>query len=101
MGNREVGALTILLIVAVLVQGFAPAAWAGGLWMYERGTPEIGTAQAGLMDDPATATSKLPPITELKVPDLAGIQKTTLAQAGTPAPDHDWKRPERSTHNHA
>jgi long-chain fatty acid transport protein len=38
----------MLLVVAVLVQGMAPAAWAGGLWMYERGTPEVGTANAGV-----------------------------------------------------
>jgi len=40
--------LSVLLAVAVLVHGFAPAAWAGGLWMYERGTPEVGTANAGV-----------------------------------------------------
>ena len=87
MRNRAVGVLNILLIVAVLVQSFAPVAWAGGLWTYDRGTPEVGTAQARLMDDPAFATSKLPPIAQLNVPDLAGTEKTTLAQAGTPAPD--------------
>ena len=87
MRNRSVVVLNFLLVVAVLVQGFPPAAWAGGLWMYERGTPEVGTGQAGMMDDPATAKSKLPPIARLNVPDLAGNQKTTLAQAETPAPD--------------
>ena len=87
MRNRAVGVLNILLVVAVLVQVFASAAWAGGLWMYERETPEVGTAQAGLMDDPTSATSKLPPIAQVKVPDLADTQRTTLAQAGTPAPD--------------
>ena len=87
MHNRAVGALNILLVVAVLVQGFAPAAWAGGLWIYERGTPEVGTAQAGLMDDPTSQTSKLPPLAQLKVPDSAGPQRTTLAQANTSAPD--------------
>lgn len=87
MRNRAVGVLNVLLFVAVLVQGFAPVAWAGGLWMYERRTPEVGTAQAGLMDDPASATSKLPSIAQRNVPDLEGTQKTTLAQAGTPAPD--------------
>src|SRR5512139_531023 len=85
MRNRAVGVLNILLIVAVLVQGFAPAAWAGGLWMYERGTPEVGTAQAELMDDSASATCKLPPTAQLNVPNLACTQKTTLAQAETSA----------------
>ena len=78
--------LNILLVVAVLVQGFVPAARAGDFWMYERGAPEVGTAQSGLMDIPAAATSELPPITQVKVPDLADIRRTTLAQAGTPAP---------------
>ncbi len=87
MRNRSVGALNILLVVAVLVQGFAPAAWAGGLWMYERGTPEVRTGQAGLIDDPASATYKLPPTAQLNVPNLAGTQKTTLAQAETSASD--------------
>ena len=48
MRNRAVPVLSLLLVVAVLVQGVAPAAWAGGLWMYERGTPEVGTANAGV-----------------------------------------------------
>jgi long-chain fatty acid transport protein len=48
MRNRAVPVLTLLLVVAMLVQGVAPAAWAGGLWMYERGTPEVGTANAGV-----------------------------------------------------
>jgi len=87
MRNRAVEVLNILLVVAVLLQGFAPAAWAGDLWMHEGGTPEVGTAQAGLVDDPATATSKLPPIAQLNVPDLAGIREIILAQAGIPASD--------------
>jgi len=81
-----VDVLRILLVVAVLVQGFVPAAWAGDFRMYERGAPEVGMAQSGLMDIPAAATSKLPPITQVKVPDLADIRRTAIAQAGTPAP---------------
>lgn len=87
MRNRATGVLNILPVVAVLVQVFASAAWAGGLWMYERETPQVGTAQAGLMDDPTSAKSKLPPVAQVKVPDLADAQRTTLAQARTPAPD--------------
>ncbi len=71
----------------MLAQGFAPAAWSGGLWMYERGIPEFGTSQVGLMSDPNSAASKLPPLAQLNVPDLAITQKTAVAQAGTPAPD--------------
>jgi len=48
MRNRAVGVLSLSLGVTVLVQAVAPAAWAGGLWMYERGTPEVGTANAGV-----------------------------------------------------
>ncbi len=87
MRNRAVGVLNILLAVAVLVQDFAPAAWAGGPWIHERGTPKVGPAQAGLMDDPASAMRKVPPIAQLNVRDLAGTQKTTLAQAETSASD--------------
>jgi hypothetical protein len=81
-----VDVLNILLVVAVLVQGFVPAARAGDFWIHERGAPEVGTAQSGLMDIPAAATSKLP-IAQQKVPDLADTQRLTLAQAGTPVPD--------------
>jgi hypothetical protein len=81
--NRAFGVLSILLVVAVL----APAAWADGLWMVERGTPVVGTAQGGLMDEPTSAASKLLPIAHPKVVDLADTERTTLAQAGTPAPD--------------
>jgi len=87
MRNRAVGVLNILLLVAVLVQGFATAACADGFWMSERGTPEVGTAQAGLMDAPTSATSKLPPIAQLRGPDAADTHRITVAQAGTPAPD--------------
>jgi hypothetical protein len=45
---RPVDVLSLLIAVAVLVHCSAPAAWAGGLWMYERGTPEVGTANAGV-----------------------------------------------------
>ena len=86
MRKRAVGVLNILLVFAVLVQGFASAARAGGLWMYEPAMPEVGTAQDGLIDDPSSATSKLPPIEELKISGLADTQRTTVAQAGTPAP---------------
>jgi long-chain fatty acid transport protein len=58
--SRTVGVLSMLLVVAGLVQTFAPAAWAGGLWMYERGTPEVGTANAGVAaraEDASTAAS--------------------------------------------
>src|SRR5512135_1737185 len=85
MRNRAVGVLNILLVIAVLVQGFASAAWAGGLWMYESGTPEIGTESVGLIDDLTFATSKLSSIAQLTVSDLADTRRTALAQARTPA----------------
>jgi long-chain fatty acid transport protein len=46
--RRPVDVLSLLIAVAVLVHCVTPAAWAGGLWMYERGTPEVGTANAGV-----------------------------------------------------
>ena len=36
MGKRAVGVLNILLVVAVLVLGFAPAAWGGGNPRFQR-----------------------------------------------------------------
>src|SRR5512136_2213567 len=82
-----VDVLNILWVVAVLVQGFVPAAQAGDFWMYERGAPEVGTAQSGLMDIPAAATSKLPTIAQSKIPILADAQRTALAQARAQASD--------------
>jgi long-chain fatty acid transport protein len=60
MRNPADGVLSVLLVVAVLLQGTASPAWAGGLWMYERGTPEVGTANAGVAaraEDASTAAS--------------------------------------------
>ena len=36
----------ILFFVAILL-GTASAGWAAGLWLYEGGTPDLGTAGAG------------------------------------------------------
>ena len=47
-GNKAVTVVRLVLLMALIVECFAPAAWAGGLWMYERGTPEVGTANAGV-----------------------------------------------------
>ncbi|MBP1777182.1 MAG: outer membrane protein transport protein (OMPP1/FadL/TodX) [candidate division NC10 bacterium] len=48
---RRDNVLTIrgLVLLAVMLVGVVPAppAWAGGLWMYEHGSPEVGTANAG------------------------------------------------------
>ncbi len=82
-----VDVLNIMLVVAVLVQGFVPAARAGDFWMYERAAPEVGTAQSGLMDIPAAATSTLPTKSQLKIPILADAQRTALAQAQARASD--------------
>ena len=73
-----VGVLSILLVGAVLVQGFSPAAWAGGLWMYERGTPEVGTANAGVAaraEDASIAASNPAGMARLdKAEVLVGLQ---------------------------
>jgi len=85
MRKRVVDGLNVLL-VAVLVQSFLPAVWAGDLRMYERGTHEDGTMQGRVMGDRASGTGKLPDAQQ-KVPDVAGTRRVTLAQAGTPAQD--------------
>jgi long-chain fatty acid transport protein len=72
------GVLSVLLVVAVLVQGFVPSAWAGGLWLYERATPEVGTANAGVAaraEDASIADSNPAGMSRLEKPELMlGIQ---------------------------
>src|SRR5262245_42312252 len=47
-GGEEWMKLTVhFLGVALCVSLFAPAAWAGGIYVYELGTPDLGTAAAG------------------------------------------------------
>ncbi len=37
-----------LLFIFLLVSGIVvPPAWGGGVWLYEGGTPDLGTAGAG------------------------------------------------------
>ena len=47
-----------ILLTLLSVFLFAPAAWGGALWLYEAGTPDLGTASAGraaLATDASTA----------------------------------------------
>ena len=59
----------------------APA-WGAGLWLYERGTPEVGTANAGVAaraEDAATALGNPAGMTRLDKPQLlAGLQSLFL-----------------------
>jgi long-chain fatty acid transport protein len=67
------GVLSLLLIAVVLVQGVTPAAWAGGLWLYERATPEVGTANAGVAaraEDASIAASNPAGMSRLEKPEL-------------------------------
>jgi long-chain fatty acid transport protein len=71
------------LVVTVLVQGVLPAAWAGGLWMYERGTPEVGTAQAGVAaraQDASTAASNPAGMTRLDKMEIMGTLEPVITQ---------------------
>jgi long-chain fatty acid transport protein len=64
-----------LLLAAVLISLAIPAAWAGGLWLYERATPEVGTANAGVAaraGDASTALSNPAGMTRLERPQLLG-----------------------------
>ena len=87
---RTVGVLSILLVVALLVQGVAPAAWAGGLWMYERGTPEVGTANAGVAaraEDASIAASNPAGMSRLdKAEIMIGIQPVITDVKFQPGP---------------
>ncbi len=88
--RRIVRVLSILLAVAVLVHGFAPAAWAGGLWMYERGTPEVGTANAGVAaraEDASIAASNPAGMSRLdKAEIMLGLQPVITDVKFAPGP---------------
>jgi hypothetical protein len=45
--NKAMISLGFWLLAAMLIGLAAPPDWAGGLWLYERRTPEVGTANAG------------------------------------------------------
>ncbi len=65
--------LSAFVAVAVLVQGSAPPAWAGGLWLYERATPEVGTANAGVAaraEDASIAASNPAGMSRLEKPEI-------------------------------
>jgi long-chain fatty acid transport protein len=73
MRNKACGVLSMLLVVTILVQVAVPAAWAGGLWMYERGTPEVGTANAGVAaraQDASIAASNPAGMARLETPEI-------------------------------
>ncbi len=78
--SRVGGRLTVLLVA--MAQCVASPAWAGGLWMYERGTPEVGTANAGVAaraEDASTAVSNPAGMTRLEKPEvMIGIQPIVM-----------------------
>ncbi len=78
MGRHSVVTVLGLLLAAVLIGLAAPPAGASGLWMYERATPEVGTANAGVAaraQDAATAVGNPAGMTRLDKPEiLTGIQ---------------------------
>ena len=68
-----------LLFVFLLVSGIlVPPAWAGGVWLYEGGTPDLGTAGAGraaLAEDASTAGANPAGMTRLdRSQMLAAVQ---------------------------
>jgi len=73
-----VGVLGMLVVAAILLQCFTTPAWAGGLWLYERATPEVGTANAGVAaraEDASIAASNPAGMTRLEKPELMlGVQ---------------------------
>jgi long-chain fatty acid transport protein len=80
--NGMVARPGLLLIAAALVALPAPPARASGLWMYERGTPEVGTANAGVAaraQDASIAASNPAGMTRLDRPEvMSGIQPIIL-----------------------
>jgi long-chain fatty acid transport protein len=75
---RPIDLLAILLAAAVLIALPAQTAWASGLWLYERATPEVGTANAGVAaraQDASIAASNPAGMTRIEKPEImAGIQ---------------------------
>jgi len=58
----------ILFFVVLSLTTFIPSAWGGGLFLYEQGTPDVGTANAGsaaLAKDASTAGSNPAGMTRL------------------------------------
>ena len=65
--------LLVLLLAALLVGLPVRAAWAGGLWVYEHGTPEVGTANAGTAaraEDASTAANNPAGMARLEKPEV-------------------------------
>ncbi len=87
--SRLVRVLSILLPWPAR-PAFAPAAWAGGLWMYERGTPEVGTANAGVAaraEDASIAASNPAGMSRLdKAEIMIGIQPVITDLKFQPGP---------------
>jgi long-chain fatty acid transport protein len=70
--KRVVTALGLILCAAALAVFLAAPVWASGLWMYERATPEVGTANAGVAaraQDASIAISNPAGMTRLEKPD--------------------------------
>jgi long-chain fatty acid transport protein len=61
--------INILVYLMVLGITLTPPAWAGGVWLYEGGTPDLGTAAAGraaLANDASTAGANPAGMTRLE-----------------------------------
>jgi len=57
------------ILVTLFIALFASSAWASGLWLYEEGTPDLGTAGAGraaIAKDASTAGGNPAGMTRLK-----------------------------------
>jgi long-chain fatty acid transport protein len=71
-----------LLVASFLCCMLSTPAWGSGLWLYERGTPEVGTANAGVgarAEDASTALSNPAGMTRLeKSQFLVGLQPMFL-----------------------
>ncbi len=80
--HSAVKARGLCLLAALCLALPAPAAWASGLWLYEKGTPEVGTANAGVAaraEDASTAASNPAGMTRLERPELmVGIQPIVM-----------------------
>lgn len=80
--RSRLGRITVGVFLLAFLSSSSTPVLAGGLWLYERATPEVGTANAGVAaraGDASTALSNPAGMTRLKQPELlGGIQPMIL-----------------------
>ena len=83
---KKIGEWTCVILTLIALTG--SYAWSAGLWLYEAGTPDMGTAAAGraaMADDASTAGSNPAGMTRLERSQmLIGVQPLYLNSEFSP-----------------